>query len=90
MGTSTLKSGAGCTDYGLPQSGLLAQQPLEKRLNAEGYHQSELTPGFWTHLWRPISFSLCVDDFGAKYTDKQHADHLMSILKKHYTISQDW
>jgi hypothetical protein len=76
--------------YGLPQSGLLAQQLLEKRLNAEGYHQSELTPGFWTHDWRPVSFSLCVDDFGVKYTGKQHADHLMSILKKHYNISQDW
>ena len=76
--------------YGLPQSGLLAQQLLEKRLNAEGYHQSELTPGFWTHEWRPVSFSLCVDDFGVKYTGKQHADHLMSVLKKHYAISQDW
>ena len=42
--------------YGLPQSGLLAQQLLEKHLNAEGYHQSELTPGFWTHNWRPVSF----------------------------------
>ena len=32
--------------YGLPQSGLLAQQLLEKRLNKKGYRQSELTPGF--------------------------------------------
>ena len=49
--------------YGLPQAGLLAQKLLEKRLNAEGYSQSALTPGFWTHKWRPISFTLCVDDF---------------------------
>jgi hypothetical protein len=76
--------------YGLPQSGLLAQQLLEKRLNKKGYRQSELTPGFWTHDWRPISFSLCVDDFGVKYVGKQHADHLMTILKEHYTISSDW
>ena len=69
--------------YGLPQSGLLAQQLLEKRLNKKGYRQSELTPGFWTHEWRPISFSLCVDDFGVKYVGKQHADHLMTILKEH-------
>ena len=68
--------------YRLPQSGLLAQQLLEKRLNAEGYHQSELTPGFWTHDWRLVSFSLCVGDFGVKYTGKQHADNLMSILKQ--------
>ena len=30
--------------YGLPQSGLLANEPLEKRLNKRGYHQSKLVP----------------------------------------------
>ena len=67
--------------YGLPHAGLIAQQLLEKRLNKEGYHQSELTPGFWTHTWRPISFTLCVDNFGVKYVGKQHVEHLLSVLK---------
>ena len=31
--------------YGLPQAGLLAQELLEKRLNAKGYFQSHFTPG---------------------------------------------
>ena len=75
--------------YGLPQAGLLAQKLLETRLNAEGYSQSPLTPGFWTHKWRPISFTLCVDDFGVKYVGQEHADHLMAVLKKDYTISCD-
>ena len=52
--------------YGLPQDVLLAQQLLDKHLNRKGYQQIEITPGFWTHKWRPISFSLCVDDFGVK------------------------
>ena len=52
--------------------------------------QSKLTPSFWTHKWHPISFSLCVDDFSVKYNGKQHADHLISVLKDHYTISQYW
>ena len=39
--------------YGLPQAGLIAQELLEKRLNEEGYFQSKLVPGFWTHQWRP-------------------------------------
>ena len=30
--------------YGLPQSGLLANELLEKRLNKHGYHQSKLVP----------------------------------------------
>ena len=56
--------------YGLPQAGLIAQQLLEKRLNKEGYRQSEVVPGLWTHDWRPITFSLVVDDFGVKYVGK--------------------
>eukprot|EP00804_Cyclotella_cryptica_P003824 CCRYP_018941-RA/>CCRYP_018941-RA protein AED:0.08 eAED:0.08 QI:0/-1/0/1/-1/0/1/0/151 len=53
--------------YGLPQAGIIAQQLLEKRLALNGYRQSSITPGFWKHNWRPISFTLCVDDFGVKY-----------------------
>jgi hypothetical protein len=75
--------------YGLPQSRLLVQKLLEERLNTEGYDQSSLTPGFWTHDWHPISFTLCVDDFGVKCVGQTHADHLMTVLRKHYTISSD-
>ena len=63
---------------------------LEKRLNKAGYKKSGFTPGVWTHTWRPISFTLCVDDFGVKYVGKKHAEHLISVLKQDYTISQDW
>ena len=50
--------------YGLPQAGILAQELLVKRLNKHGYTQSKFTPGLWTHKWRPICFTLVVDDFG--------------------------
>ena len=76
--------------YGLPQAGLLAQELLEQRLGKQGYTQSKVTPGFWTHSWRPISFTLVVDDFGVKYVGKDHADHLVRVLKEHYEISEDW
>ena len=76
--------------YGLPQSGILAQELLEKRLNKHGYHQSLYTPGFWTHTWRPISFSLVVDDFGVKYVGKEHVEHLIKVLKADYEIEEDW
>ena len=42
--------------YGLPQAGKIAQELLEKRLRKHHYHQSQTTPGFWKHDWRPISF----------------------------------
>ena len=53
--------------YGLPQAGVLANKLLGERLCEFGYRQSDTTPGFWKHIWRPISFTLVVDDFGVKY-----------------------
>eukprot|EP00804_Cyclotella_cryptica_P009655 CCRYP_011199-RA/>CCRYP_011199-RA protein AED:0.40 eAED:0.40 QI:0/-1/0/1/-1/1/1/0/244 len=35
--------------YGLPQAGIIAQKLLEQCLQANGYHQSKINPGFWTH-----------------------------------------
>ncbi len=76
--------------YGLPQAGILAQKLLEKRLNTHGYMQNKAIPGLWTHQSRPISFTLVVDDFGIKYVGQEHAMHLISILKEHYELSEDW
>ena len=76
--------------YGLPQAGILAQELLEQRLNQHGYSQSKLTPGFWTHEWRPICFTLVVDDFGVKYEGKEHADHLISAVRENYDLTTDW
>ena len=76
--------------YGLPQAGIIAQQLLEKRLNKAGYRQSKITPGFWTHDWRPISFALVVDDFGVKYVGKEHAEHLLNVLTQDYETSHEW
>ena len=28
--------------------------------------------------------------FGVKYVGKEHARHLISVLKEHYAISEDW
>jgi hypothetical protein len=76
--------------YGLPQAGILANNLLIERLDAFGYYPVEFTPGLWRHKWRPIVFSLVVDDFGVKYTGKEHAYHLVQALMTHYTIAIDW
>jgi hypothetical protein len=76
--------------YGLPQSGLLANELLEKRLNKHGYRQSKLVPGLWKHDTRHIQFTLVVDDFGVKYTDKADVEHLQRVLEEHYKITTDW
>ena len=76
--------------YGLPQAGRLANELLEKRLNKYGYYQSKLVPGLWKHKWRPIQFTLVVDDFGVKYEGREHAEHLASVLKKFYSVTEEW
>ena len=66
--------------YGSPQAGILANKLLTTRLHEYGYEPSRDTPGFWKHRWRPISFSLVVDDFGVKYVGRHNIDHLLGAL----------
>ncbi len=75
--------------YGLPQAGIIAQDLLTKRFNKAGYRQSKITPGYWRHDWRLISFTLVVDDFGVKYINKDDVEHLISSLSQDYTINTD-
>jgi hypothetical protein len=67
--------------YGLPQSGLLAKH---------GYYQSKYIPGLWKHEWRPVQFTLVVDNFGVKYVGKEHALHLKQALEQDYTVTTEW
>ena len=77
--------------YGLPQAGKLANKQLKEHLGPAGYYEVAHTPGLFTHVTRPIQFSLVVDDFGVKYVGKEHADHLIKTLERHYDkILVDW
>ena len=76
--------------YALPQTGLLAHILLEEQLQKHGYKQSKLTVGFWKHKGGPICFTLVVENFGLNYIRKEHSRHLVSVLKEHYGISEDW
>ena len=77
--------------YGLPQAGILANQKLKRDLLPYGYVPCRHTPGLWKHLWRPITFTLVVDDFGIKYVGRKHAEHLLATLRKLYPkVTEDW
>ena len=77
--------------YGLSQAGALANKQLEKFLAPGGYYEVAHTPGLWRHATRPIQFSLVVDNCGVKYVGKEHVEHLVHCLKKHYAkVSEDW
>ena len=68
----------------------MAQELLEKRLCKTEYTQSKLMPRCWKYTWRPISFTLVVDDFGIKYIGNKHVQHLIQVLKQDYQIEEDW
>ena len=76
--------------YGLPQAGVLANNLLKERLIEYGYVELPHTPGLFMHKTRPIWFTLVVDDFGVKYVGEEHANHLMSVLRKFYDVEEDW
>jgi hypothetical protein len=76
--------------WGLPQAGILANKLLRKCLAPKGYYECKQTPSLWQHVTRPISFTLVVDDFGMKYTNKANVNHLIECLKENYDLTQDW
>ena len=46
--------------------------------------------GLWKHNSRPINFTWVVDDFGVKYSGKDHALHLKASLETKYKVTTDW
>ena len=68
--------------YGLPQSGRLENDYLRKKISPHGYFEVKHTPGMWTHITRPIQFTLVVDDFGVKYTKQKVSEHLLGVPEK--------
>jgi hypothetical protein len=76
--------------YGLPQAGIIANTRLKAHLATWGYHPCTHTPGLFRLQTRPVTFCLVVDDFGIKYKDREHADHLLLCLQSIYTVTTDW
>ena len=76
--------------YGLPQAGKIANELLIKRMRKAGYHPCQFTPGLWRHVWRPVTFTLVVDDFGIKFKGDEHATHLKKTLERWYDVTVDW
>ena len=75
--------------YGLKQAAIMAYKQVKERLSKEGYAPIVGTTGLWKHTTRKIVFTLCVDDFGVKYFNKENMKHLTTTLKKYYKISTD-
>ena len=76
--------------YGLPHAGRIANDALIEFLAPHGYKPCDLTPGLWKHDTDDIAFTLVVDDFGVKYTQRAQVEKLLAILRNKYEIKVDW
>ena len=75
---------------GPKQAGKVANDRLRNHLAKYGYSPCKRTPALWRHKTRPLTFALCVDDFGIKYVDRKDVDHLLNALRDLYSITFDW
>ena len=74
---------------GLKQAGKVANDRLKEHLAKYGYKMVPRPPVLWAHETYDTTFTLCVDDFGVKYTSKDKAFHLLNALKDLYAITID-
>ena len=70
--------------YGLPQAGILENNLPAQHLINHGCYQFKQKAGLWIHVWRHISFTLVEGKHSIGYFGREHADHMMSILKIYY------
>ena len=66
--------------YGLPHADKVSNDRLVKVLAEHGYRPDPHTNGLFVHDTNYIQFSLVIDDFGIKYTDKKDAQPVVAAL----------
>jgi hypothetical protein len=76
--------------YGLKQSGNIAHDDLVQHLAKYGNSKAKRTHGLFLRITRDLSFTLVVDDFGIKYTNKDGIGHLIAAVRDKYTLKVDW
>ena len=72
---------------GSKQAGKVANDRLVEHLTKYGYSPVPQAPALWRHHNRDITFTLCVNNFGVKYTNKPDVEHLLNALHNLCTIS---
>ena len=67
--------------YILKQAARISFDRLVELLKPHGYYPLSSNPGIWCHEMLSTKFTLCVDDFGMKCTNPDHAPHLVDTIK---------
>ena len=68
----------------------IAHDDLVQQLGNHGHYKSKYTKGLFLHNTRNIAFTLVVDDFAIKYSDKKDVDHLLDCIREKCPVKVDW
>jgi len=74
--------------YGLKQAAILTYENLVRNLSQYGYRPVPHALGIWKHDTRPISFCLCVDDFGINIFSKRCETSTAFIRKRLHSYNR--
>ena len=75
---------------GLKQAGKISNDRFKKHLEKYGYEPMRHTPALWKYASHDIVFTLVVDVFGVKYTNRQNTEHLRNGLQLLYPVTTYW
>jgi hypothetical protein len=64
--------------------------PLDQHFARSGYRPTANTLCLYRHDTKDIFFTLDVDDFLAKFSKREDANHFIATLKSAYSITEDW
>ena len=73
---------------GLKQARRIASDRLTKNLTRNGYAPVPHIFSLWIHHTSDLVFSLIIDKFGIKYTQKEDANHLLKSFQDDYAITE--
>ena len=76
--------------YGLPHAGRIAAIKVTALLAKAGYHECRHNKMVFRHETRNVTFTLVVDDFLVKYSERADAEHLIKTLEEVYVMKTDW
>ena len=76
--------------YGLPHAGRIAAIKVTELLAQAGYRECRQNKMVFRHETRDVTFTLVVDDFLVKYSNRADAEHLIKTLEAVYVMKTDW
>ena len=76
--------------YGLPHAGRIAAIKVTALLAQAGYRECRHNKMVFRHDTRNVTFTLVVDDFLVKYSERADAEHLIKTLETVYVMKTDW